>query len=62
MNRYGGIDINGYTEYLSNLGQIARLGQRFTKEDIMFEYPYTVEKPEQTILEDDISYENGTEQ
>ena len=46
MNKYGGIDVKGYTEYLSNLTLLAKLGQRFTADDIWFENPYEVKKPE----------------
>jgi len=36
MNRYGGIDLEGYTEYLNNLAQVAKLGTTFDIESLKF--------------------------
>lgn len=48
MNRYGGIDLEGYTEYLNNLTKIANFGPRFSIENLKLgEMP---KAPQQEII------------
>lgn len=52
MNRYGSIDIGGFVEYMSNLGKMARLGYRFSPEELLSGNPYKVEKPDMQFVDE----------
>jgi len=50
MDWYGSIDIGGYVEYMSNLGNMAWLGFKFTEEDLLSGNPWKVDKPNPVIV------------